>query len=108
MRRLHILGSSHTARILKAALNNQSLIQSIEVSGTVKPGARLHNLKFPSKLLQSFNELDVLIIQLFGNELITRNVYVSWHKGFKTIHLNAFEPELAWKILGVHRCLMEL
>ena len=108
MRRLHIFGSSHEAQFLNAALKNQSVLQNFEVTGTVKPGAKLHNLKFPSRLLQSFNESDVLFIQLFGNELIKRNVYISRHKGRKIIHLTAFEPEPAWKIQGVHRRLMEL
>ena len=65
MRRLHVFGSSHAARILKAALNNQDIMQNFKVSGTVKPGAKFDNLVFPSKLLQKFHASDVLLIQLF-------------------------------------------
>ena len=108
MRRLHIFGSSHAARILKAALDNENIRQNFTVTGTVRPGAKFNNLKFPSKLLNSFVESDVLFIQLFGNELLKRNVYVSHHKGNKIIHLTAFEPEPAWKIQGVYRRLKEL
>ena len=102
MRRLHIFGSSHAARILKAALNNQRIRQTFEVSSTVKPGAKFNNLKFPSKLLKSFFESDVLFIHLFGNELLKRNVYVSHHRDHKIIHLTAFELEPAWKIQEVY------
>ena len=108
MRRLHIFGSSHAAWILKAELNNESIKQNFTVTGTVKPGAKFNNLIFPSNLLKSFVESDVLFIQLFGNELLKRNVYVSHHNGNKTIHLTAFEPEPAWKIQGVYRRLKEL
>ena len=108
MRGLHICGSSHAARILNAALSNDNIIQNFMVSGTVKPGAKFDNLNFPSKLLKSFVESDVLFIQLFGNELLKKNVYVSHYKGKKVIHLTAFEPEPAWKIQGVYRRLKEL
>ena len=108
MRRLHIFGSSHAAWILKAELNNESIKQNFTVTGTVKLGAKFNNLIFPSNLLKSFVESDVLFIQLFGNELLKRNVYVSHHNGHKTIHLTAFEPEPAWKIQGVYRRLKEL
>ena len=96
------------ARILQAALNNDNIRQNFSVTGTVRPGAKFNNLVFPSKLLNSFVESDVLLIQVFGNELLKRNVYVSHHNGNKTIHLTAFEPEPAWKIQGVYRCLKEL
>ena len=108
MRQLHIFGSSHAARILQAALNNDNIRQNFSVTGTVRPGAKFNNLVFPSKLLNSFVESDVLLIQLFGNELLKRNVYVSHLNGNKTIHLTAFEPEPAWKIQGVYRRLKEL
>ena len=108
MRRLHIFGSSHAARILTAASTNENIITNFTVSSTVKPSAKFNNLKFPSKLLQSFVASDVLFIQLFGNELLKRNIYVSHHRGRKVIHLTAFEPEPAWKIQGVYRRLKEL
>ena len=108
MRCLRIFGSSHAARILKAALNNQSIIQSFKVSGIVRPSAKFNNLEVPSKLLKTFNKSNVLFIQLFGNELLKRNIYVLRHKGHKTIHHTAFESEPAWKIQGVYRRLKEL
>ena len=73
-------------------------MQSFEVSGTVKPGTKFINLVFPAKLLNDFNDSDVLLIQLFGNELLKQNIYVSQQKGQKT----AFEPEPAWKIQGAY------
>ena len=108
MRRLHIFGSSHAARILKAALTNDTIMQNFIVSGTVKPGATFNNLHFPYKLLNTFVASDVLFIQLFGNELLKKHIYVSHYKGKKVIHLTAFEPEPAWKIQGVYRRLKEL
>ena len=77
MRRLHIFGSSHAARILKAALTNDTIMQKILVSGSVKPGAKFNNLHFPSKLLNTFVASDVLFIQLFGNKLLKKHVYIS-------------------------------
>ena len=91
MRQLHIFGSSHAARILQAALNNDNIRQNFSVTGTVRPGAKFNNLVFPSKLLNSFVESDVLLIQVFGNELLKRNVYVSHHNGkrlFTSLLLN--------------------
>ena len=108
MRRLHIFGSSHAARILKAALDNKIVMQNFNVSSTVKPGAKFNNLQFPSKLLKTFVQSDVLFIQLFGNELLKKNVYVSHHRGKKVIHLTAFELEPVWKIQGVYSHLKEL
>ena len=108
MRHLHIFGSSHAARILKAALTNDTIMQNFMVSGAVKPGPKFNNLHFPSKLLNTFVASDVLFIQLFGNELLKKHIYVSHYKGKKVIHLTAFEPEPAWKIQGVYRRLKEL
>ena len=108
MRRLHVLGSSHAARILKAVTKNKYLTDTFSVSGTVKPGAKLSDLKFPTQMLATFNETDVLIIQLFGNELIKRNIKIDYKKGQKTIHLTAFVPEPAWKILRAYSRLKEL
>ena len=50
----------------------------------------------------------MLFIQIFGNELIKKNIKISYKKGKKTIHLTAFEPEPAWKIQGAYRRLKEL
>ena len=84
MRHLHIFGSSHAARILKAALTNDTIMQNFIVSGTVKPGATFNNLHFPSELLNTFVESDVLFIQLFGNELLKKNVYVAHYRKKKS------------------------
>ena len=78
-------------------------MQNFEVSGTVKPGTKFINLVFPAKLLNDFNDSYVLLIQLFGNELLKQNIYVSRQRGQKT----AFEPEPAWKIQGAYQRLVE-
>ena len=89
MRRLHILGSSHAARILKAVTRNKCLTDTFLVSGTVRPGAKLADLNFPTQMLATFNEADILIIQLFGNELIKRNIKIN-HKMPKNHSFNSF------------------
>ena len=78
MRRLHVLGSSHAARILKAVTRNKCLTDTFLVSGTVRPGAKLSDLNFPTQMLATFNETDILIIQLFGNELIKRHIIIEF------------------------------
>ena len=70
MRRLHILGSSHASRSMKAVTKDKKIMETFLISGTVKPGAKLADLNFPTKKLASFKESDILLIQLFGNELI--------------------------------------
>ena len=108
MRRIHVLGSSHACRILEAVTQNVELTKTFSISGTVKPGAKLADLKFPSQYLASFKESDILLIQLFGNELIKRNIIVERKNGKKIIHLTAFEPEPAWKIQRACTRLKEL
>ena len=108
MRRLHVFGSSHAARILKAVVRNKQITDTFLVSGTVKPGAKLSDLNFPAQKLASFNESDILIIQVFGNELIKRNIKIDYKNGLKTIHLTAFVPEPAWKIQRAYSRLKEL
>ena len=108
MRRLHVFGSSHAARILKAVTKNKQITDTFLVSGTVRPGAKLSDLNFPTQKLASFNELDILIIQLFGNELIKRSIKIDYKNGQKTIHLTAFVPEPAWKIRRAYTRLEEL
>ena len=108
MRRLHILGSSHAARILKAVTRNKKLTDTFLVSGTVRPGAKLSDLNFPTQKLATFNESDILIIQLFGNESIKRNIKIDYKNGQKTIHLTAFVPEPAWRIRRAYTRLEEL
>ena len=108
MRRLHVFGSSHAARILKAVTRNKQLTDTFLVSGTVRPGAKLSDLNFPTQKLADFNESDILIIQVFGNELIKRNIKIDYKNGQKTIHLTAFVPEPAWKIQEAYSQLKEL
>ena len=108
MRRLHVFGSSHAGRILKAVARNKQITDTFLVSGTVKPGAKLTDLIFLVKKLASFNESDILLIQVFGNELIKRNIRIDYKKGQKTIHLTAFEPEPSWKIQKAYSRLKEL
>ena len=95
MRRLHIFGSSHAARILKAVNRNKKLTDTFLVSGTVRPGAKLSDLNFPTQKLAGFTNSDILVIQLFGNELIKRNIKIEYKNGRKTIHLTAFVLEPA-------------
>ena len=108
MRRIHVLGSSHACRILGAFTQTMELTKIFSISGTVKPGAKLADLNFPSQYLASFKESDVLLIQLFGNELIKKNIIVERKNGKKIIHWTAFEPEPAWKIQRAYTRLKEL
>ena len=59
MRRLHVFGSSHAAQILKAVSKNKQITDTFLVSRTVKPGAKLTDLHFPSQMLANFNESDI-------------------------------------------------
>ena len=54
MRRLHVLGSSHVAWILKSVIKNSDIMCNFRVSGRVKPGAKFQNLDFPEWMLQEF------------------------------------------------------
>ena len=108
MRRLHVFGSSHAARILRAVTRNKQLTDAFLVSGTVRPGAKLSDLNFPTQKLADFNESDILIILVFGNELIKRNIKIDYKNGQKTIHLTAFVPEPAWRIQRAYSRLKEL
>ena len=60
---------------------------NFRVSGRVKPGAKFQNLDFPEWMLQEFETQDVLFIQIFGNELIKKNIKISYKKGKKTIRV---------------------
>ena len=83
MRRLHVFGSSHVGRILKAVARNKQITDTFLVSGTVKPGAKLTDLIFQVRKLASFNESDILLIQVFGNELIKRNIRIEYKRDRK-------------------------
>ena len=66
MRTLHIFGSSHANRIYNS-FRKQGL-KNTTLQKTVKPEAVVKEL--PIKNIQNLGTKDILIVQLFGNEII--------------------------------------
>ena len=95
MRTIHIFGSSHANRIYNSFIK-QGLKNTI-VQKTVKPGAVVKDL--PIRNIQKLGSKDILIVQLFGNEIIHKNITVEKRPKGKTIHLTKFEPKSQQQIL---------
>jgi hypothetical protein len=90
-RKLFWVGSSHALRLSQAALQNKDIKNRFQNDVYVKPGATFSQLYIPWNKLKSLNEQDVVIFQLFGNDLFEKYIQID-RIPKKTIHLTKFIP----------------
>jgi hypothetical protein len=110
-RKLFWVGSSHALRLYQAALRNVDIKNRFENDAHVKPGATFSQLHILSNRLKSLNEQDVVIFQLFGNDLFEKHIKID-RVPRKIIHLTKFrptsEPVLRDRFLALKALLNEL
>lgn len=92
-RKLVIIGYSHAKRLHNSCKQNENLrklfdIQAVTFAGKTWPQVKG---KITEVLNKPFNSKDILLFQIFGNDLLKKGVHV---KDFKTgiIHLRKFSP----------------
>ena len=78
--RVLIFSSSHAARIKRSVLNNNNITTKYDILFETRPGAKFLDLQFPT-ILDTFESNDLLIIQLFGNDIMKRHTNVTWDNG---------------------------
>ena len=102
--RVLIFGSSHAARIKRSVLNNNNITTKYDILFETRPGAKFLDLQFPT-ILDTFESNDLLIIQLFGNDIMKRHTNVTWDNGVKTIYMFRFEPVKKEELLNIFKML---
>ncbi len=106
-----MVGSSHALRLYQAALRNKDIKNRFENDAHVKPGATFSQLYIPLNKLKSLNKQDVVIFQLFGNDLFEKHIQID-RIPRKIIHLTKFSPVdeliLRSKFLALKALLNEL
>ena len=95
MRTVHIFGSSHANRIFNSF--EKQCLKNTNLQKTVKPGALVKDLSV--KEIKTLTSKDTLIVQLFGNEIIHKNIAVERKGNGKIIHLTKFIPKSQHQIL---------
>ena len=71
MPKLLVLGSSHAQRIHRA-IQRSNLYKKYEILTCFKSGARIFDLDL--SVLAGLSKDDIIVIQLFGNELLKRAI----------------------------------
>jgi len=72
---LYILGSSHAARLYLKAKSNPMILASFNIKNYTRRGAKFGSLVLP--VASKMKSGDVLICQLFGNDLITGKIRIT-------------------------------
>jgi hypothetical protein len=90
-RKLFWVGSSHALRLSQAALRNKDIKNRFQNDTYVRPGATFTQLHIPWNKLKLLNAQDVVIFQLFGNDLCEKYIRID-RIPKKTIHLTKFSP----------------
>ena len=98
-RKLYFIGSSQANRLYKSAIKNEELKRKFLIINCTKPGACYQKVPFPD--FAKISKEDIVIFQLFGNNLMERHIQITKEKGQKTIHLLHFVPESDEKILYI-------
>ena len=98
--KLFIMGGSHAVRLVAAAKRNENIIKTYFIDSYTKSGAKLIDKSFilPYDKLQMYTENDYVIIQIFGNEIMEKHIYIETTGHRKTIHLEKFVPYSQEKI----------
>ena len=99
-----IFGSSHAAWLKRSVLANNKITSKYNILSEVKPGAKYLDLQFPT-ILDTFESNDILLIQLFGNNIMKRHTNVTWYNRVKTIHMFKFEPVNKEELLNIFEIL---
>ena len=90
--------------IKRSVLNNNNITTKYDILSKTRPGAKFLDLQFPT-ILDTFESNDILIIQLFGNDIMKRHTNVTWNNGVKTIHMFKFEPVKKEELLSIFEML---
>jgi hypothetical protein len=85
--KLYVIGSSHAARLYNSLKTNK-INQKYDVINLSKPGSTFKDIVYP----QSIKNTDVILGQLFGNDVFERNIKITQGRLNKTIHLTKFSP----------------
>ena len=86
--------------IKRSVLNNNNITTKYDILSKTRPGAKFLDLQFPT-ILDTFESNYILIIQLFGNNIMKRHTNVTWNNGVKTIHMFKFEPVKKEELLSI-------
>jgi hypothetical protein len=110
-KKLFWIGSSHALRLSQAALRNKDIKNRFQNDTYVRPGATFTQLNIPWDKLKSLSAQDVVVFQLFGNDLCEKYIRID-RIPRKTIHLTKFSPTaesvLQDKFLALKTLLNEL
>jgi hypothetical protein len=85
--KLYVIGSSHAARLYNSLKTNK-INQKYDVINLSKPGGTFKDIIYP----QNVKNTDVILGQLFGNDVFERNIKITQGRLNKTIHLTKFSP----------------
>jgi hypothetical protein len=92
-RKLVIIGYSHAYRLFKSCKENRVLTENFDILGKTFRGATWPQVKEQIKrfLQQPFTSRDILVFQIFGNDLLKKGLH---YRDFSTgiIHLRNFVP----------------
>ncbi len=91
-KKLFWIGSSHALRLSQAALRNKDIKNRFQNDTYVRPGATFTQLNIPWDKLKSLHAQDVVIFQLFGNDLCEKYIRID-RIPRKTIHLTKFSSQ---------------
>jgi len=85
--KLYVIGSSHAARLYNSLKTNK-INQKYDLINLSKPGGTFKDIIYP----QNVKNTDVILGQLFGNDVFERNIKITQGRLNKTIHLTKFSP----------------
>ena len=98
-RRFMLIGSSHGKKLIIAIYKNPEFLAKFDIFDFTKPGASWNQLVFP-EILNTFTEIDVLLLMPFGNDLFNKHIQIT-RSPKKVIHLTRFEPRTAGFIVNL-------
>lgn len=104
-RQLCIIGSSHASHLTKATFKSKLIQTKFNISNSCKPGAVYTQTYFPMQYLLNLNQNDIIILQLFGNDLMKRNIKIEKTGYKKIIHLTCFQPNNEDYMLNLYKDL---
>jgi len=85
--KLYIIGSSHAARLFKS-LKLFKIRDKYDVINLAKPGNIFQNIDYPKNVKSS----DIILGQLFGNDIFEKHIKITQGKINKIIHLTRYHP----------------
>ena len=90
MRKLVVIGASHAKRLANLFRSNKHFRKFFEIHDFSKPGTTCENTLLPN--LNNYSSNDVLILSLFGNDLMKKNIFIEKKDKTKIFHLTKYEP----------------